>query len=76
MVNICRRLWYGNIFKKSWQFGNNIADRGNTFLMGAFVWIFLFFMSVFQHCYICRPLDSTVSEDAGIEPSRTVATLA
>jgi hypothetical protein len=28
-----------------------------------------------QHCFVCRPLDSTVSEDAGIEP-RTVATLA
>ncbi len=28
-----------------------------------------------QHCFICRPLDSTVSEDAGIEPS-TVATTA
>ncbi len=22
-----------------------------------------------QHCFICRPTDSTVSEDAGIEPS-------
>ncbi len=28
-----------------------------------------------QHCFICRPSDSTVSEDAGIDP-RTVATLA
>jgi hypothetical protein len=28
-----------------------------------------------QHCFICRPSDSTVSEDAGIEP-RTVATTA
>ncbi len=27
-----------------------------------------------QHCFICRPLDPTVSEDAEIE-SRTVATL-
>jgi hypothetical protein len=27
------------------------------------------------HCFICRPSDSTVSEDAGIEP-RTVATTA
>jgi hypothetical protein len=26
-----------------------------------------------QHCFICRPSNSTVSEDAGIEP-RTVAT--
>jgi hypothetical protein len=28
-----------------------------------------------QHCLVCRPSDSTVSEDAGIEP-RTVATMA
>jgi hypothetical protein len=32
-------------------------------------------MYFIQHCFICRPSDSTVSEDAGIEP-RTVATLA
>ncbi len=37
-------------------------------------WI-LFFMYCIQHCFICRPLDSTVSEDAGIEP-RTIATSA
>jgi hypothetical protein len=33
------------------------------------------FMYVIQDCFICRPSDSTVSEDAGIE-SGTVATLA
>ncbi len=32
-------------------------------------------MYVIQHCFICRPLDSAVSEDAGIEPW-TVVTLA
>jgi hypothetical protein len=32
-------------------------------------------MYVIQQCFIFRPLDSTVSEDAGIE-SRTVETLA
>ncbi len=32
----------------------------------------IFFMYDIQHCFICRPSDSTVSEDAGIEP-RTVA---
>ncbi len=26
------------------------------------------FIYVIQHCFICRPSDSTVSEDAGIEP--------
>jgi hypothetical protein len=40
-----------------------------------FFWIFLC-MYFIQHCFICRlPSDSTVSEDAGIEP-RTVATSA
>jgi hypothetical protein len=33
----------------------------------------LFFIYVIQYCFICRLSDSTVSEDAGIEP-RTVAT--
>ncbi len=36
---------------------------------------FFLFMYVIQHCFICRPSYSTVSEDAGIE-SRIVATLA
>ncbi len=36
---------------------------------------FTFFTYDIQHCFICRPSDSTVSEDAGIEP-RTVATTA
>jgi hypothetical protein len=33
-------------------------------LTGGFVWIF--FMYCIQHCFFCRPSDSTVSEDAGI----------
>jgi hypothetical protein len=36
---------------------------------------FPFFVYDIQHCFICRNSDSTVSEDAGIEP-RTVATKA
>jgi hypothetical protein len=32
-------------------------------------------MYFIQHCFTCRPSDSTVSEDAGIEP-RNVATSA
>jgi hypothetical protein len=36
---------------------------------------FYLFMYVIQHCFICRPSDFTVSEDAGIEP-RTVMSLA
>ncbi len=49
-------------------------------------YIFFFFLNIFwgifsfcsyniQHCFICRPSDSTVPTDAGIEP-RTVATCA
>ncbi len=36
---------------------------------------FFFFMYDIQHCFICRPSDSTVSGDAGIEP-RTAVTKA
>jgi hypothetical protein len=34
-----------------------------------------FFIYDIQHCFICRPSDTTVSEDAGTE-ARTVATAA
>ncbi len=34
---------------------------------------FFFFSYYIQHCFICRPSDSTVPTDAGIEP-RAVAT--
>ncbi len=40
---------------------------------GIFGYFFVLFF--IQHCFICRPLDSTVSEDAGIE-LRTVANFA
>jgi hypothetical protein len=33
----------------------------------------IFFMYVIQHCFICRPSDSTVLEVAGIE-TKTAAT--
>jgi hypothetical protein len=29
---------------------------------------FSFFMYVIQHCFICRPSDSTVPVEAGIDP--------
>jgi hypothetical protein len=38
-------------------------------------WIFSLCTVLIQHCFICRLLDSTVLEDAGVEP-RAVATLA
>jgi hypothetical protein len=40
-----------------------------------FKFSFSFFLYFIQHCFICRPSDSTVSEEAGIE-TRTVATTA
>ncbi len=42
-------------------------------LTGGFFWCFL--CPLLNTASSCRPLDTTVSEDAGIEP-RTVATLA
>ncbi len=35
----------------------------------------IIFVKLIQHYFICRPSDSTVSEDAGIKP-RTITTLA
>jgi hypothetical protein len=47
-----------------------------TLKQGDFLVFFLCMYRYFiQHCFICRPFESTVSEDAGIEP-RTVATSA
>ncbi len=42
----------------------------NIIFWGGF---FSFCSYIIQHCFICRPSDSTVPTDAGIEP-RTVAT--
>jgi hypothetical protein len=57
-----RGSWGGGI----WNIGMQVKLKG----------IFYFFFSIYgiQYCFICRPSDSTVSEDAGIEP-RTVAAL-
>jgi hypothetical protein len=55
------------------------SARSHTyfFFCQIFFWgIFFSFCSYnIQHCFICRPSDSTVPTDAGIEP-RTVATCA
>jgi hypothetical protein len=47
-------------------------ESGLKSLQGDLKFLFCFIYFI-QHCVICRPSDSTVSEDAGIEP-RTVAT--
>jgi hypothetical protein len=53
--------------------GGLFFARPQPFLItGTFFWVFMY---VIQHCFICRPSDSTVSEDAGIE-LKTVATSA
>jgi hypothetical protein len=65
---------------------SNFADRAHYILLfntraiwdilNTFLGDFFSFCSYnIQHCFICRPSDSTVPTDAGIEP-RTVATCA
>ena len=46
-----------------------------TLNRGIFLGVFRYFMNIIQHCFICRPSDSTVSADAGFE-SRAIAKLA
>ncbi len=60
----CRWLW--------WQMEKIFNQKNLT--VGFFL-IFCSSMYCIQHCFNCRPSDSSVSEDAGIEP-RTVATSA
>jgi hypothetical protein len=47
----------------------------NLIKRGIFFIFFVFYKYFIQQCLICRPSDSSVSEDAGIE-SKTVAILA
>jgi hypothetical protein len=51
-----------------------ISEHVNSVLYSSHPMLFTT-MYCIQHCFICRPSDSSVSEDAGIEP-RTVATSA
>ncbi len=50
-------------------------EKGRILTSNLFFLEGIFFMYDIQHCFICRPLDSTVSKDAKIEPM-TVATTA
>ncbi len=53
--------WYLQSMCKAW-----VKYRICYYLFNAVLaWIFMYSI---QHWYICRPLDSTVSDDAGIEP--------
>jgi hypothetical protein len=51
------------------------VDVSSNYMLMIFFYIFggIFFPYYIQHCFVCRPSDSTVPTDAGIEP-RTVAT--
>jgi hypothetical protein len=66
------------------QFAKSIIRNGKgkvtllnfaNVLTGGFFGFFSLSTYCIQHCFICRPSDSTLSEDAEIEP-RTVATSA
>jgi hypothetical protein len=46
--------------------------KGHSSVSRAVLWISFGYGA--EHCFTCRPSDSTVSEDAGIKP-RTVATI-
>jgi hypothetical protein len=48
-------------------FSRNVMPLKPQILQGDCFGFFLFMYDI-QHCFICRPLDSTVLEDAGIEP--------
>jgi hypothetical protein len=66
---ICRYLITvgGSLFRRRY-----VLFFGGDFFVSFRFFSFWYFI---QHCFICRPSDSTVSEDAGIDP-RTVATSA
>ncbi len=69
----------------SWDWSQYVLPVTTIRLVILFIHIFFFFSNIFwgdfflfclyniQYCFICRPSDSTVPTDAGIEP-RTVAT--
>jgi hypothetical protein len=48
-------------------------NDAKQFFLNIFLGDIFFFSYCIQHCFICRPSDSTVPTNAGIEP-RTVAT--
>jgi len=64
---------HGSMTSPSLSFNNKKKEK--TVIKGGFSWIFSFYVRYSTLCFICRPSDFTVSEDAGIEP-RTVPTTA
>ncbi len=72
--------WLGSLAKWKYTKKSDVTKRPHKFFMHGTPFLKIFFGGIFslcsyniQHCFICRPSDSTVPTDAGIEP-RTVAT--
>ncbi len=64
MFSLIRFMFAYTDLKWFWRVeSGSQTTRGEILNRGIF-WIFFF-----QHCFICRPSDSTVSKDAGIEPT-------
>ncbi len=55
---------FGFCYLQLWSMGLHTKDSATNGHRQFFGDYFMYFI---QHCFICRPLDSTVSEDAGIE---------
>jgi hypothetical protein len=70
-LRFCHQFTY---YRCSPIFRMQIRNKGCILLRGICL-DFVLFIYVIQHCFISHPSDSTVSEDAGIEP-RTIAALA
>jgi hypothetical protein len=68
-------LLFSSVYVREWQSTRILALLCAEYEYHYWFDFLIFFMHYIQHCFICRPSDSTVSEDAEIEP-RTVATSA
>jgi hypothetical protein len=62
------------IIEEFWHCAPHRVHRGRDEIgcvyLGLYIFYFFYFFSSYyiQHCFICRPSDSTVLTDAGIEP--------
>ncbi len=83
---IACKLWFTNVIDLAYVSRRNIGKATFTSTLVETIAFYtcnvhkgrffeFFFMYEIQHCFICRPSDSTVSEDAVIE-TETVATTA
>jgi hypothetical protein len=70
---VSNRLFRLEPYQMPWAICHSRRETFFFFFKYFFGGFFLFCSYNIQHCFICRPSDSTVPTDAGIEP-RTVAT--